>query len=44
MEMQRGHTFVPGKMFSGIKSDFSPVLLDSKGGGGGGGGVNIESQ
>ena len=23
MEMQRGYKFMPGKMFSGIKSDFS---------------------
>ena len=29
MEMHRGYKFVPGKMFSGIKSDFSRVLLDS---------------
>ena len=26
-----GYKFVLGKMFSGIKSDFSLVLLDSKG-------------
>ena len=33
MEMQRGrgYNFVPGKMFSGIKSDFFEVLLDSRG-------------
>ena len=31
MEMQRGYKFVPGKMFSGIKNDFSRVLLDSRG-------------
>ena len=31
MEMQRGHKFVPGKMFLGIKSDFSRVLLVSRG-------------
>ena len=37
MEMQRGYKFVPGKMFSGIKSDFSRVLLYSKGF------INIES-
>ena len=30
MEMQRGYKFVPEKMFSGIKSDFSRVLLDSR--------------
>ena len=27
-EMQRGYKLVPEKMFSGIKSDFSRVLLD----------------
>ena len=37
MEMQKGYKFVPGKMFSGIKSEFSRVLLDS-------GGVNTESR
>ena len=31
MEMQRRYNFVPGKMFSSIKSDFSWVLLDSRG-------------
>ena len=31
MKMQRGYKFVPGKMVSGIKSDFSRVLLDSRG-------------
>ena len=31
MEMQREYKFVPGKIFSGIKSDFSRVLLDSSG-------------
>ena len=31
MEMHRGYSFVPEKMFSGIKSDFSRVLLDSRG-------------
>ena len=31
MEMQRGYEFVPGKMFPGIKSDFSDFLLDSRG-------------
>ena len=31
MEMHRGYKFVPGKMFSGIKRDFSRVLLDSRG-------------
>ena len=31
MEMNRGYKFVPGKMFSGIKSDFSRVLLDFRG-------------
>ena len=31
MEMLRGYKFVPGKKYSGIKSDFSQVLLDSRG-------------
>ena len=26
-----GYKFVPGKIFSGIRSDFSRVLLDSRG-------------
>ena len=30
MEMQRGYNSVPEKMFSGIKSDFFLVLLDSR--------------
>ena len=30
MEMQRGYKFIPGKMFSGIKSDFRLVLLESR--------------
>ena len=30
MEMQRGYKFIPGKMFSGIKSDFCRVLLESR--------------
>ena len=31
MEIQRGCNFVPEKMFSGIKSVFFLVLLDSRG-------------
>ena len=31
MEMRSGYRFVPEKMFSGIKSDFSRVLLDFRG-------------
>ena len=31
MKMQKRYKFVPGKMFSGIKIDFSRVLLDSRG-------------
>ena len=30
-EMQRGHNFGPKKMFSGMKSDFSRILLNSRG-------------
>ena len=30
-EMQRGYNFEPKKMFSGIESDFSRILLDSRG-------------
>ena len=30
-EMQRGYNFGPKKMFSGMKSDFSRILLDSGG-------------
>ena len=30
MEMQRGYKSIPGKMFSGIKSDFCQVLLESR--------------
>ena len=39
-EMQRGYKFVPGKMFSGIKSDFLEFCSIP----GGGGGVNTESR
>ena len=31
MGMQRGYKSVPAKIFLGIKSDFSRVLLDSRG-------------
>ena len=30
MEMQRGYNFVPGKVFSGINSDFCRALLESR--------------
>ena len=29
VEVQRGYKFIPEKMFSGIKSDFFRVLLES---------------